>query len=226
MSRLPTHGYSGRCGVIGCMGEEGSQNMSAQAMKQAIRQRIIADREQLSANLRAQFSSGIAQRILHMPVYQAARAVLGYMSFGAEFVSDSLMQQVLADGKQLLLPKVNLVTNELDLYRVTDLQHDLVPGLWEIREPLVERCVRVDRLKEVDFILLPGVAFGRDGARLGYGGGFYDKLLARLNDGDGAHRPALVAAAYTMQIVAGIPQEATDRKVEWLVTEIETIDCR
>ncbi len=207
------------------MGEEGSPNMSAQTMKRAIRQRIIADREQLPANLRAQFSSGISQRILQMPVYQAARTVLGYMSFGAEFVSDSLMQQVLADGKQLLLPKVNLDRNELDLYRVTALQHDLAPGLWGIREPLLEQCVRVDTLEEVDFALLPGVAFGRDGARLGYGGGFYDKLLARINDGDGAHRLALVAAAYTMQIVAGIPQEDTDRKVEWLVTEIETIEC-
>ncbi len=203
------------------MGEEGSPNMSTQTMKRAIRQRIIADREQLPANLRAQFSSGISQRILQMLVYQAARTVLGYMSFGAEFVSDSLMQQVLADGKQLLLPKVNPDTKELDLYRVTDLQHDLAPGMWGIREPLAEQCVRVDTLEEVDFALLPGVAFGRDGARLGYGGGFYDKLLAHLT-----HRPALVAAAYTMQIVAGIPQEATDRKVEWLVTEIETIDCR
>ncbi len=202
------------------MGEEGSPNMSAQTMKQAIRQRIIADREQLPANLRAQFSGEISQRILQMPVYQAARTVLGYMSFGAEFVSDSLMQQVLADGKQLLLPKVNRDRNELDLYRVTDLQHDLAPGLWGIREPLLEQCVRVDTLEEVDFALLPGVAFGRDGTRLGYGGGFYDKLLAHLT-----HRPALVAAAYTIQIVAGIPQEATDRKVEWLVTEIETIDC-
>ncbi len=194
--------------------------MSAQAMKQAIRQRIIADRKQLPATLRAQFSGEITQRILQMPVYQTACTVLGYMSFGAEFVSDSLMQQVLADGKQLLLPKVNLATNELDLYRVTDLQHDLAPGVWGIREPLLEQCVRVDALEEVDFALLPGVAFGRDGARLGYGGGFYDKLLAHLT-----HRPALVAAAYTMQIVAGIPQEETDRKVEWLVTEIETIDC-
>ena len=194
--------------------------MKMQTMKRAIRQRIIADREQLPANLRMQFSSGIAQRILQMPVYQAARTVLGYMSFGAEFVSDSLMQQVLADGKQLLLPKVNLDRNELDLYRVTDLQHDLAPGLWGIREPLREQCVRVDTLEEVDFALLPGVAFGRDGARLGYGGGFYDKLLAHLT-----HRPALVAAAYTMQIVAGIPQEDTDRKVEWLVTESETIEC-
>ena len=73
---------------------------------------------------------------------------------------------------------------------------------------------------EIDFILLPGVAFGRDGARLGYGGGFYDKLLARL-----PHSPALAAAAFAMQLAEDIPQEATDRRVEWLVTEYETIHC-
>jgi 5-formyltetrahydrofolate cyclo-ligase len=64
------------------------------------------------------------------------------------------------------------------------------------------------------------VAFGLDGARLGYGGGFYDKLLARLS-----HQPSLVAAAYALQVVNNIPQEDTDRKVEWLITEQKTIHC-
>ena len=81
------------------------------------------------------------------------------------------------------------------------------PGLWGIREPVVERCERLATLNEVEFALLPGVAFSRDGARLGYGGGFYDKLLARMT-----HRPALVAAAFALQIVEQIPQEATDVK--------------
>lgn len=201
-------------------------DITAQAMKQAIRQRIIADRERLAAGMRAQFSHEISRRIVQLPQYQAARIVLGYMNFGAEFASDAWARQVLADGKQLLLPKVNRATNELDAYRVTDLQQQVALGLWNIPEPLPQHCLRVDALSTVDFILLPGVAFGRDGARLGYGGGFYDKLLARLDDESGvAHHPALVAGAYAMQVVAGIPQEATDRKVEWLVTEIETLHC-
>ena len=200
--------------------------MSIQVLKQAIRQRIIFEREQLPAGLRTQFSAAIVRRIAQLPEYQAARVVLGYMNFGAEFESDIWVRQALADGKQLLLPKVNRITNELDIYRVADLQHDLAPSLWNIREPLPDRCTRVDTLKEVDFILLPGVAFGRDGARLGYGGGFYDKLLARPDiKNRAAHGLALVAGAYTMQLVEGIPQEVNDRKVQWLVTENETIDC-
>lgn len=202
------------------MGKEGSTAMSTQAMKQAIRQRIIAARQQMAEQERVRLSRAIAARIAGLGVYRMASTVLAYLNFGAEFAAEGLVQQALQEGKRVLLPKVNSATNELDVYRVADLQHDIAPGLWDIREPLAERCARVDALNTVDFILLPGVAFGCDGARLGYGGGFYDKLLARVT-----HKPALVAGAYAMQIVEGIPQEATDCKVEWLVTENETIDC-
>ena len=208
------------------MGKKSDETMTTQGLKQSIRQRILSEREQLSAGLRTQYSAAIVRRIMQMPEYQAARVVLGYMNFGAEFESELWVRQALADGKTLLLPKVNRATNELDVYRVTDLQHDLAPGLWNIREPLLERCTKVDALEEVDFILLPGVAFGRDGARLGYGGGFYDKLIARLDQNSGvAHSLALVAGAYSMQLVEDIPQEVTDRKVQWLLTEHETIHC-
>jgi 5,10-methenyltetrahydrofolate synthetase len=193
-------------------------------MKQLLRQRIIADRAQLDAVLRGQFSIEIARRIALMPEYRAARTVLGYMNFGAEFESDIWVRQALADGKELWLPKVNKDSRELDLYRVTDCGFDTAPGAWGIREPQPARCAQMNALERVDFILLPGVAFARDGARLGYGGGFYDKLLARMDGA--ARRPALVAGAYAMQVVAGIPQEPTDRKVEWLVTEQETLHCK
>ena len=194
--------------------------MTAQAMKQNIRQYIVAVRQQMAGEERGRLSQAIAARIASMEAYRTANTVLAYMNFGAEFAADIFVQQALCDGKRVLLPRVNRSSNELDIYQVTDLLRDLAPGMWNISEPLVERCARVDTLEEVDFILLPGVAFGRDGARLGYGGGFYDKLLARLK-----HHPALVAGAYAMQIVEGIPQEDNDRKVEWLVTENETINC-
>lgn len=209
------------------MGEEGGAAMSTHVMKQTIRKNILAQREQLSVDMRAAYSTAITERLLQLPEYQQANAVLGYMNFGAEFASELWVGRALADGKRLALPKVNHHTNQLDLYWVDDLENQLAAGLWGIREPVVERCERLDRLNKVEFVLLPGVAFSRDGARLGYGGGYYDKLLARLDSEGGiAHCPALVAGAYSMQLVERIPQEATDRKVEWLVTESETICCK
>jgi 5-formyltetrahydrofolate cyclo-ligase len=194
-------------------------------MKQTIRKSILVLRERLTPAVRAAHSVAITERLLQLPQYRQAGTVLGYMNFGAEFASDLWIQQALADGKKLVLPRVNRHTKQLDLYWVNDLENQLAPGLWGIREPLVERCERLATLNEVEFALLPGVAFTRDGARLGYGGGFYDKLLAHLREQNGTRRPALVAAAFALQIVEQIPQEDTDIKVEWIVTEQETIAC-
>lgn len=194
--------------------------MTAQTMKQALRQSIIALREKMPAHERARLSREVCERIRRLPQYEAAETVLGYLNFGAELAVDSWVEHALAGGKRVLLPRVNRASRHLELYEVRDLQHDVAPGLWGIREPLVERCDRVEALGTIDFVLLPGVAFARDGARLGYGGGFYDRLLAHMPD-----KPALVAGAFAMQVVEDIPQEATDRKVVWLVTERETIHC-
>ncbi len=194
-----------------------------QALKQSIRKRILLDRERLLPDIRAAHCAAITERLLQLPEYREASAVLGYMNFGSEFSSDSFAAQVLADGRRLALPKVNRHANRLDLYWVEDFENQLVAGLWGIREPVVERCERLESPNEVEFALLPGVAFTREGARLGYGGGFYDKLLAQLDEG--RQRPALVAAAFSLQIVEQLPQEATDIKVGCIVTEEETVRC-
>jgi 5-formyltetrahydrofolate cyclo-ligase len=193
---------------------------SAPSVKQALRKRIIAQREQLPADTRAAQNAAITARLMQLPEYQQADTVLGYMNFGAEFASELWIQQALAEGKKLALPRVNRHTNQLDLYWVDDLENQLESGLWGIREPVVARCERLTSLNEVEFALLPGVAFTRNGARLGYGGGYYDKLLARMTN-----QPTLTAAAFALQIVEQIPQEATDVKVGWIITEQETIAC-
>lgn len=199
--------------------------MTTLTMKQSLRQSIIAARQKLAPVARTALSAAITQRIMHLAEYGESKVVLGYMSFGAEFETMEWVRQVLRDGKQLLLPKVNADTKQLELYRVSDLQQDLAPGKWDIPEPLETRCPRVEALEQIDFILLPGVAFSRDGARLGYGGGYYDKLLERISKSSRGNPPALVAAAFSMQLVNEIPQEATDRKVEWLLAENEVIEC-
>lgn len=219
--------------------------MPTSSIKQALRERIIAQREQLPPDTRAAHNATITKRLLQLPQYQQAQVVLGYMNFGAEFASELWVQRVLTDGKKLALPRVNRRTMQLDLYWVDDIENQLAAGMWGIREPIVERCERVGTIFEVEFALLPGVAFTRDGGRLGYGGGFYDKLLmkqlatrlgeqttlakslvmAQLEDENQASRPSLVAAAFAMQVVPNVPQETTDVKVEWLVTEHETIHC-
>ncbi len=188
--------------------------------KSELRKQVLTQREALSFDERAALSRIITERIFAMPEYQNAKTVLGYMNFASEFVSELWVRQALADGKTLLLPRVNRDCKELELYRVDGLATQLQQGSWGILEPVPERCERLKELNAVEFALLPGVAYTRQGARLGYGGGFYDKLLARIEP-----RPTLVAAAYALQVVAEIPQEPTDIRVAWVVTEQEMISC-
>lgn len=194
--------------------------MTLSEQKQTLRQHVISARDKLPAFERLRLSRSVIESVRNLASYQSARTVLGYLNFGSEVSSELWVQQAFADGKKVLLPRVNRASKHLDLYHVSDLHHDVAPGSWKIREPVETRCIREDALGIVDFILLPGVAFTREGARLGYGGGFYDKLLAHM-----PHRPTLVAGAFTLQVVKEIPQEKTDRKVDWLVTEDETIRC-
>jgi len=194
--------------------------MNIQARKQALRQSIIAAREKLPAPENLRLSRAVIGSVCDLPGYRQAQTVLGYLNFGAELAAELWVRQALSEGKRVLLPRVNRASMHLDLYRVHDLEQDVAPGLWNIREPVMERCIKEEAPGTVDFILLPGVAFTREGGRLGYGGGFYDKLLARM-----PHRPALVAGAFALQVVQEIPLESTDHKVEWLVTENETIHC-
>jgi 5-formyltetrahydrofolate cyclo-ligase len=191
--------------------------------KQKIRKTVLAAREQLSLAARATCDAKITEQILQLNQYKQSDTILGYMNFGSEFASEQWVARILADGKRLILPRVNRHTNHLDLYQIEDLDTQLETGLWGIREPVIERCERLIEINEVEFVLLPGIAFSRDGARLGYGGGFYDKLLAPLKAQDS--RPALVAAGFALQIINQIPQEETDVKVQWIVTEKETVDC-
>lgn len=194
--------------------------MSLTVEKQAIRKTILAAREALSAAERGDFNQHIIQRMAAMPEYQRVGVVLGYMNFGSEFGGADWAARVLADGKRLLLPKVNRASKELDLYWVEDLQTQLEQGAWGIAEPMPARCERLNSLNAVEFATLPGLGFAKNGARLGYGGGFYDKLLARMSP-----HPVLIAPAYALQVVLEIPQQTTDVKVDWLVTEHELIQC-
>ncbi len=190
------------------------------SLKPALRQAVLAQREQFSDAQRDLANAAIAQRIRDFPDYQQARTVLAYMNFGTECSTEMWVRNILAEGKKLALPRVNPATKQLDLYWVNDLENQLAVGSWGIVEPIVSRCERLTRLNEVELALLPGVAFTREGARLGYGGGFYDKLFARF-----AYRPTLIAAAFSLQIVADMPQEITDVKIDWLITEQETLRC-
>ncbi len=111
----------------------------------------------------------------------------------------------------------------LSLHQVRNLRTDLVPGSFGICEPDEERCPEL-AIDEIDFVLVPGIAFDRRGGRLGYGGGFFDYILNLR--GDLLEQGAAVAVGFSLQIVDGVPMEGWDIRVPLIATERELIDTR
>jgi 5-formyltetrahydrofolate cyclo-ligase len=174
---------------------------------------VLGRRDALGADERARLSELIFGSIATLPSFERARRMLGYSSFRSEPVTGPFLRTVLALGKVLLLPRVNRQARLLELYRVRDLDVELRPGVWGILEPDPAVCAPA-RLEDVDLVLVPGVAFDARGGRVGYGGGYYDRLLAAC-----PHGPALVAAAFEVQIVETVPMGPTDRPMDRVVTE-------
>lgn len=191
--------------------------------KKELRSRVLAVRDALPDAARGAHSQVIAQKILSSEAFRAARVVLLYSSFGKEFDTSGLIRAAVEARKTLVFPKVNRSRDRLDLYQVRLLDRDLVPGIWGIREPDPEQCPPVSP-SALDFILMPGVAFDREGGRLGYGKGYYDKLLASC--GGGTDGPSTVAAAFECQLVDAVPREAHDVPVDAVVTEASIYPAR
>lgn len=183
----------------------------ANPLKAALRREILAARDALPATERAELSAYITQQLLALDAYRNAACVLAYMSFGSEFNTAQLVLDVLANGKQLCLPRLNHDKRQLELHLADNLEH-LENGVRGIREPRAG-SPRAD-FTRIDFVLLPGVAFTPRCERLGYGGGYYDHLVAQYTN-----RPPLVAAAFALQIRDEIPLAAGDQCVDVVVTE-------
>ena len=174
---------------------------------------MLAARDALDAPTRSALDARITPRLLAIPRYRDARCVAAYVGFGTEFDTTAFIADVLARGKALVLPRVERAARSLRLHAVRDLETELAAGVWGIREPRPERCAEVGAAA-VDFVLVPGVAFTARCERLGYGGGYYDRLIPGFGG-----RAFLAAAAYSLQILPQLPLTPFDRSVEFVVTE-------
>jgi 5-formyltetrahydrofolate cyclo-ligase len=188
-------------------------DMPGSPQKAALRSEMIARRDALPAAERERMAVALTERLVALPQYSAARAVLATMSIGSEWSTAGFLARADADGKVLVLPRVSPPPRRLELYAIGDLRRDLVPGVWDIPEPDPARCERV-AFDTVDFALVPALAVDRGGYRLGYGAGYFDGLLAGRKA-----RPFCVTALPAAFIVDRLPNEAHDVPVDLVLDE-------
>ena len=184
--------------------------------KRRLRERVLRSRDALPAELRARFGAAITEQLLAREDFRAARTVLLSVAFRSEWETRPLFSAALALGKTVVAPRVDRERRTLGLYAVRNLERDVGAGYLGIGEPL-PHCPGVDP-SAIDWVLVPGVAFDPSGHRIGYGGGYYDRLLPALRSD--ARR---IAGAFELQIIDRVPAAAHDLKVDAIVTEARTI---
>ncbi len=182
-------------------------------MKARLRSEIAARRDQLGPEERAAIAAALTRQLVQLPQYAAARSVLATMAIGTEWSTRGFLDHALADGKVVVLPRITAPPRRLALHAVADLDRDLVPGIWAIPEPDPARCPALE-VGSVDFALVPALAADAAGYRLGYGAGYFDRLLA----GRGA-KPFCVTALPAIFVVENLPHEPHDIAVDLVVDE-------
>jgi 5-formyltetrahydrofolate cyclo-ligase len=178
---------------------------SVRGVKRALRARWLAEREALPPEIVAAASAAVRAHLEAWPPFAQAHTVLTYMAFRNEIDLTPLLDR--HPTKRWVLPRI-APSRELSLHRYQ-------PGALErhpygMLEPTPE-CPEVAP-EEIELALIPGVAFDRRGFRLGYGGGYFDRLLPRL-------RGITVGVTYARFLVDALPYTARDSRVQWILTE-------
>ncbi len=179
--------------------------------KAKARQQMRAQRRAQDSRLAAYRSSRITQRVLDLPEVKLAKTVAVYASTNEEVSTDSLAQALLTNGVKLVYPVTR--DNKIELYPVESLDSLHVKGAYGIREPDGQPGEPVN-INQADVILAPGVAFDIFGGRVGFGGGYYDRLLDQKRN-----NVVVIGLAFESQVVHAINTEPHDQPVDLVITD-------
>ena len=177
--------------------------------KRELRKRMLAARRSLSAETRAAYSEKITENLLSQQALAQAKTIFAYAATPDEVQTKTLLSRLLDMGKQVAIPWITgKRTMEAALVPLMDALEIGDYGILTVREELRE----IVPPQKIDCVVVPGVAFGRDGTRLGMGGGYYDTFLPKTT-------AVKIAAAFQCQIVETIPSFPHDCGVDWIATE-------
>ena len=186
------------------------------AMQEKHYLRAVAHLHRLHQQDGDRLSEMIFERLVDLPQYLRAQTVMCYVSFRSEVSTHAFYARMWADRKRVVVPCC--VAQDLELFCLNSFD-DLAPGTLGILEPKPElrgQDHRRAKVQELDLLVIPGLAFDRQGGRIGYGKGYFDRLLP------GARADALLAAvAFECQLFDALPMQPHDVRVDAVITETD-----
>ncbi len=175
--------------------------------KQKIRSKILKELKIQKEEDRNRKSQIIKEKLFTSSVFKKAKKVMFYVSFGGEVDTKNMIKEAQNLGKVIAVPVCteNRTLIPCRLGKKTKLKK----GPYAIHQPVVKRCIS---LKDIDLVIVPGVAFDKKGRRLGRGKGYYDRFLEGI-----PKKIASVGLAFDFQILPSVPTNAMDVDVNQVV---------
>jgi len=178
-------------------------------------------------------SEKICTSFLQSNLYKQSELILSYMPMSKEASPLAITKTALQDGKTVALPRVVPFTSNMDFYIIQKdcgLLSQLKRGSWNILEPN-ENCVNVfpfiESFKKIT-VIVPGLAFTKEGNRLGHGKGYYDIYISRLlkKIEESGSFLTLAGICFDFQIVSSIPCEAHDIQMQVVIAPYKTYSAK
>jgi len=189
-------------------------------MKQQIREEILQKRKNLSKEEVNIKSKPIKENFYSLGCFKKAKNILFYVSYGNEADTQNIIGELLEKkDKKILIPYIMEDNPILQVSEIKDF-NDLEPKAFGILETK-ENKINNFNPDDIDLIIIPGIAFDRNGHRIGHGNGYYDKFLSSLK-----RNPVKIALAFDFQIVDKIDNEEHDVPIDIIITEKEIIHCK
>mmetsp|Transcript_12101 Transcript_12101/g.33315 ORF Transcript_12101/g.33315 Transcript_12101/m.33315 type:complete len:230 (-) Transcript_12101:914-1603(-) len=203
--------------------------------KKVLRKQVRSKVREMTDEQVVEQSHKVWSRLFQSPQYQSAKTVGLFLSMPQnEIKTDEALKDALKNGKDIYVPQVgsNFEKSDMDLLKVVvdakedgdAIFHAAWPrNKWGIPEPPEEMPKELAQPGDIDLLIVPGLAFDRNGNRLGQGKGYYDRFIARMSS-DGRTLP-LIAVCMLPQLVDGsIPVDTYDRTMMMILTPDEVID--
>lgn len=183
-------------------------------MKDEIRKQNKALRRAMTEQQVSAKSHAAATAFVASDIYAGCGRLMLYMPLKNETDTSEIAKSAFGDGKKIIYPVTDEVSGEITPF-YADENTEFAKGAFSVSEP---RQTDEATPREIDVIVVPGIAFDRAGRRVGFGKGCYDRFLAQT---DGVK----VGLCYDFQICDEIPPEAHDVSMDYLLTESGLIKC-
>jgi 5-formyltetrahydrofolate cyclo-ligase len=188
-----------------------------QESKSKLRYDYLKVRDRIEPHVRFTHSNSILSRIKQLDSYEDARILMFYLSYGSEVVTDLMINEVLADGKEVAVPVIQSPGDGIMTAVKINRLEDCYEKVYGIRQPEFNENDVVSK-EDVDLIFVPGIVFDLNGYRIGYGKGYYDRWL------EGTDVLKRVGLAFEVQLIDKIPNGQYDLPVSKILTEKRMIE--